>query len=132
MGLNVEITSRVHLRRTIDLILSNNRQYETIFSQITDEEGLGSDLMTYANANEGEICVYDLVNFVYVMGQGFRVITKIASLFERVEIIEQVGEHYKLRVPRENKSIGYLFGFIESMKQDVNIQEYSVNETSLE
>lgn len=132
MGLNVEITSRVHLRRTIDLILSNNRQYETIFSQITDEEGLGSDLMTYANVNEGEICVYDLVNFVYVMGQGFRVITKIASLFERVEIIEQVGEHYKLRVPRENKSIGYLFGFIESMKQDVNIQEYSVNETSLE
>ena len=88
--------------------------------------------MTYANANEGEICAYDLVNFVYVMGQGFRVITKIASLFERVEIIEQVGEHYKLRVPRENKSIGYLFGFIESMKQDVNIQEYSVNETSLE
>ena len=37
-----------------------------------------------------------------------------------------------MRVPREDKTIGYLFGQIESMKKDMNIQEYGVQQTSLE
>jgi hypothetical protein len=35
-------------------------------------------------------------------------------------------------VPRQDKSIGYLFGQIEGLKQEMNIQEYAVSQTSLE
>lgn len=35
-------------------------------------------------------------------------------------------------MPRQDKSIGYLFGQIESKKQEMNIQEYGVQQTSLE
>jgi len=35
-------------------------------------------------------------------------------------------------VPRNEVTIGYLFGLIEDQKADVNISEYSVTQTSLE
>ena len=53
-------------------------------------------------------------------------------MFEQAELLEQCGDFYKLRVPREDKTIGYLFGKIESQKQAMNIQEYAVSQTSLE
>ena len=35
-------------------------------------------------------------------------------------------------MPRETKTIGYLFGLIEDRKNDFSIAEYSVSQTSLE
>ena len=57
--------------------------------------------------------------------------------FPEVELLEQVGDFYKIRTPREDSgknqiSIGFLFGFIESKKQELNICEYGVSQTSLE
>lgn len=72
------------------------------------------------------------MHYIFVQSNGFKIVHQITTLFERVEIKEQVGEFYKLCVPRENKTIGYLFGFIESIKQEMNIQEYAVSQTSLE
>ena len=46
--------------------------------------------------------------------------------------MEQCGDYYKMRMPREDKTIGYLFGQVQSMKADTNIQEYGVQQTSLE
>jgi hypothetical protein len=37
----------------------------------------------------------------------------LAKKFPQVELMEQCGYFYKFRVPREDKSIGYLFGQIE-------------------
>jgi len=53
-------------------------------------------------------------------------------MFANAELLEQCGDFYKLRVPREDKTIGFLFGQIESQKEAMNIQEYSVSQTSLE
>ena len=52
--------------------------------------------------------------------------------FPQVELMEQCGYFYKMRVPREDKSIGYLFSQLEKTKNEFNIQEYSVSQTSLE
>jgi len=30
--------------------------------------------------------------------------------FSKVEILEQCGEFFKLRIPKEDKTIGWLFG----------------------
>ena len=47
-------------------------------------------------------------------------------------MIEQCSDFFKFRVPKEDKTIGWLFGNIEDNKTALRISEYSVNETSLE
>ena len=56
----------------------------------------------------------------------------MAKQFEMVELMEQCGFFFKMRVPREDKTIGYLFGQIEQQRNSLEIQEYSVSQTSLE
>ena len=63
---------------------------------------------------------------------GFTFIEFMSKIFEQVEILEHCSDFYKFRVPRQEKTIGYLFGMIEDKKNDFNISEYSVNQTSLE
>jgi hypothetical protein len=60
------------------------------------------------------------------------VLLHFAGLFSKVELLDQVGEFYKLRVPKENKTIGWLFGQLEDNKRLLSIQEYSVSQTTLE
>jgi len=45
----------------------------------------------------------------------------LTEIFSRVEMLEQCGDFYKLRVPKENKTIGWLFGQIEDKKKDLGI-----------
>jgi len=54
-----------------------------------------------------------LVQFIYTQTHGFMFIKALAQIFEQVELLEQCGDFYKFRVPREDKTIGYLFGQIE-------------------
>ena len=49
--------------------------------------------------------------------------------FGKVEMLESYGEQYfKIRVPKGEKSIGFVFGLIERVKETgiAGIQEYSV------
>jgi hypothetical protein len=55
--------------------------------------------------------------------------------FGKVEMLESYGEQYfKIRVPKGEKSIGFVFGLIERVKETgiAGIQEYSVGQTTLE
>ena len=58
--------------------------------------------------------------------------TFLTRHFEQVEILEQCGEFFKLRVPKESKTIGWLFGQLEFEKKNLGIEEYSVTQTTLE
>jgi hypothetical protein len=49
-----------------------------------------------------------------------------------VELLEQCSDFYKLKVPRQDVTIGYLFGMVEDKKDQCKISEYSVSQTSLE
>ena len=61
-----------------------------------------------------------------------RIIEILAKIFDNVEMLEQCADFYKLKVPRKDVTIGYLFGLIEDKKDSNNISEYSVTKTSLE
>ena len=63
---------------------------------------------------------------------GFKFIEELCKTFPQVEILEHCSDFYKFRVPKQDKTIGYLFGFIEDTKGNYNISEYSVSQTSLE
>ena len=80
----------------------------------------------------GEVRIMNLVTFLYTQKIGFSVIRFMLTVFEQVEMLEQFGEFYKFRIPKQDKTIGWLFGFIEENKKKLGIQEYSVSQTSLE
>lgn len=49
-----------------------------------------------------------------------------------MEILEHYNDYYKMRVPRGEKSIGFVFSLIENKKEQYKISEYSASQTTLE
>lgn len=96
------------------------------------ESGLGSDLIFESVQAEGTVRLSNFVNFVHTMQYGWKVVNLLARSFAKVELIEQCSDFFKFRIPREDKTIGTVFGLIEDQKLTCNISEYSVNQTSLE
>jgi len=47
-------------------------------------------------------------------------------------MLEHYNDYYKMRIPRIDKSIGYVFGMIETKRELFGISEYSVSQTTLE
>ena len=74
----------------------------------------------------------NLLEFLRAQTHGFNILHFLTSHFEKVEILEQCGEYFKLRVPKEDKTIGWLFGRLEHEKKELGIEEYSVTQTTLE
>ena len=74
----------------------------------------------------------NLVQYLFVQFNGMRLIEILTRIFKQVELLEQCADFYKLKVPKNGVTIGYLFGLIEDMKEANNISEYSVTQTSLE
>lgn len=73
-------------------------------------DGVGSDLFIEAGNNEGTVRLQALVNYLFTQMNGFKFIADLAGMFEQVELLEQCGDFYKVRIPREDKTIGSLFG----------------------
>jgi len=62
----------------------------------------------------------------------FGVITELSRTFEEVQVIEKYGNYMRLRVPKGTETIGAVFALIESLRDDCDISEYSVSQTTLE
>lgn len=63
---------------------------------------------------------------------GATVIEMLERMFSSVEVIEHFSNTFKIKVSKDEYSIGYLFGMMEDIKEDYSISEYSVSQTSLE
>lgn len=75
------------------------------------KDGLGSELVIEEENEKGLVRVENLAAWLFTQRAGFRFISFLASKFSSVELLEQVSDFYKLRVPMEDeKTIGFLFG----------------------
>ena len=73
------------------------------------------------------VTVKSIVQWNHVHSFGRKMIEKLVDNFKEVEIVEQYNDYFKLKVPKvEGKTIGYLFGLIEDMKEECSISEYAV------
>jgi len=88
---------------------------------------MGEDLVKEANENRDMINFNNFVQWIYVETAGMKIVNQIVNQFGTVEILEHYSDYYKLRVPRGEKSIGFVFGYIERSKGEFNISEYSVS-----
>ncbi len=49
-----------------------------------------------------------------------------------MQVIEHFDEQFKLLMPKNGHSIGYLFGLLEEYKHECRVQDYSASQTTLE
>jgi len=57
---------------------------------------------------------------------------ELCKTFEKIELLEKYGNYMRVRVPRLDKSIGFVFGLVEDMRKKYDVSEYSVSQTTLE
>ena len=74
-------------------------------------DGLGHDLTVEAALDEqAEVRLRNLLEYLKAQTHGFSIMVFLTRHFQQVEVLEQCGEYFKLRVPKEGKTIGWLFG----------------------
>lgn len=59
-------------------------------------------------------------------------IKEISRVFGSIELLEQYGNYMRLRVSRQDKTIGMMFGMIDDLKAQYQIDQYSISQTTLE
>jgi len=94
--------------------------------------GLGNDLVLEANENKGMVSIKNFLNWIYIEQCGMKIVEGLVDDFGEVEILEHYSDYYKMRVPRGDKSIGFVFSLIENKKEQYKISEYSASQTTLE
>lgn len=89
--------------------------------------GFGNDLIKEAEEYHGKVSLKNFVNWLYVEQNGLKIIEGLVEEFGTIEVLEHYNDYYKFRVPRGEKSIGFVFSLIENKKTDFNISEYSAS-----
>lgn len=57
----------------------------------------------------------------------FGAISELCYYFEEAELLEHYGEYVKVKVPKKDKTVGSLFGLMETFKLNHEIMDYSVS-----
>lgn len=95
-------------------------------------EGLGSEIHKALSGINKNVNAAEFYKWQFVEGRGNAVIDHLEPMFKEFQIIEHNGNSWKLKVSRDDFSIGYLFGLMEDMQKQFDISEYSVTQTTLE
>lgn len=74
----------------------------------------------------------EIASDIFVKGALFGVIESLCREFVNVEVLEHYGSYMRLRVERHGKTIGSLFKLIEELKEEHQLEDYSVSQTTLE
>lgn len=111
--------------------MRNKNVGEFLINELKDG-GYGSDIWKESVEQKGQVSVKNFLTWLNIEVKGFKTIQNLVNVFEKVELLEHYNDYYKLRVPRQDKSIGYVFGMIENNKEQYGISEYSVSQTTLE
>ena len=89
--------------------------------------GLGQDIAKEAEEQNGKVSYRNFLTWLNVQLCGMTIIDGLCQQFPSVEILEHYNDYYKLRVPKGDKTIGFVFGLIEDKKDTYKISEYSVS-----
>lgn len=104
------------------------------FGDLIDEikkDGIGREF-AQAFKDSGSCDAGEFMRWMFAEGQGNKAIDHLEKMFKQLDIIEHYGTSWKLKVSRDNYSIGYIFGMMEDIQQQYDISEYSVTQTTLE
>ena len=109
LGFSTNTASKVNLQNAVESVRD---KFDPLLIEQIREGGLGSDLVLESslNPNDPSVRLRNLLEWLNAQESGFKIIHWMCDNFAQVEILEQCGEFFKLRVPKEDKTIGWLFG----------------------
>ena len=95
--------------------------------------GLGDHLVREAKSNkQGQVKTLNLLEWINTMDNAVKLFASLCEHFGSVEVLSSHNSNYKLRVMRQNRTIGFVFGLLEDKKDEFGIVEYSASQTTLE
>lgn len=71
--------------------------------------------------------ILHFIEWLHVIQNAMKIVKQLAIDFTTVEILNHHNSSFKFRVLRHNKSIGFLFGLMETRKDEFAISEYSAS-----
>ena len=84
----------------------------------------------------GSITLHKLFTWIYYIENVLKLIKIIKEYFNNIICCDFIDNSFVFRIKREHseneKSIGFLFGLVEKKKNEFNVEEYSIQLTSLE
>ncbi|CAI2386282.1 unnamed protein product [Moneuplotes crassus] len=81
---------------------------------------------------DGSISLLSLCQWALLEESGYLVREELQKNTSDCKILEHYNNFYKFRIERGAKSLGFFFGFMESLKTRIDFEEYGVSQTSLE
>ena len=96
-------------------------------------KGLGHKLMKEISMR-GRVPCTKIISWCYYIESALKVVDKVKKHFPDVILSENVENSFLFKVKKGEgkKSIGFLFGIVEEAKDECHIEEYSIQQTSLE
>lgn len=108
---------------------SAGEQGNALLQELNDEGAFG-DMWEELQSKPME--AVEFVSWFYTETEGAKTIETLKPVFKEFEIVEHFGNSWKIKVSRDNYSIGYLFGMMEDIQAKSAVSEYSVAQTTLE
>ena len=140
--LSDEMANQILKEKSIDpkLIVKPNNLNDTLiklgkeqFLVELQKGRLGEKLLREVSTNE-RFRVPQLLAWTYFTENALKLIKKSKQYFEEIILTEYIDNNFlfKLKKGENSKSIGFLFGLFESIKDECYVTEYSIQPTSLE
>jgi hypothetical protein len=93
--------------------------------------GLGEHVLK--DFEKGGMKIKNFIEFICIEQSGLALMNQLANDFGYVEMLEHYGNSYRVKLPTFEDSVGILFGkFEEHYKEQYNIDQYSISQTTLE
>lgn len=96
-------------------------------AQVEQYEQLEADI-----EKEGSISLQELARWGLLEDSGLAVKQALEQNTSDCQVLEHYNNFFKFRIEKGDKSLGFFFGFMESLKERVNFEEYAVSQTTLE
>ena len=66
----------------------------------------------------GSVPVEEFIQWTFTEKWGTAIVSKFQGMFKELNVLEHYNNSYKLKVSRDDYSIGYLFGMMEDIKDE--------------
>ena len=122
----------------IDAMVNKNNLSEVLINLdkknfLKEIEGPFGKSINYMMKLNGSISIIALYKWIYYIENALKFIKKGKKYYNEIILAEHIEDTFLFKINKEgfSKTIGFLFGLFEENKDECNIIEYSIQETSL-
>jgi len=111
-------------------VLKEVFQNERAFNEFRDQ-GFGKEPLSILEAN-GYYPLRSLISWEFIQANNLEALETLVNEFGEAILLEQFTPRFRYAVPKGEKSVGYFFSLLETLKEKLDIDEYSASQTTLE